>query len=105
MTKLGPVVGDMAKLSIGSLVYAGRSVGAGSHVSGLAGGNVPSFTFHDSGSQRGVELLLESVVETQRRMMERRGMSLSREEEGLIRRAFTSTAPERKRAGVRKGRL
>jgi len=52
-----------------------------------------------------VELLLESVIETQRRMMERRGMSLGRAEEGLIRRAFASTANERKKAGVKKGRL
>jgi len=105
MLKLGPVVGDMAKLSIGALVYAGRAIGTGSHVSGLAARNVPNFTFHDSGSGKEVELLLESVLETQRRMMERRGMALGRAEEGLIRRAFASTAKERKRAGVKKGRL
>ena len=105
MLKLGPVVGDMAKLSIGSLVYAGRSVGAGSQVSGLASGDVPSFTFSDSWSNKAVELLLESVIETQRRMMERRGLTLGRNEESLIRRAFTATSKERKKAGVKKGRL
>jgi len=105
MIKLGPVVGDMAKLSIGTMVYAGKAIGTGSHVSGLAARDVPSFTFHDSDSEKDVELLLESVLETQRRMMERRGMSLGRAEEGLIRRAFASTANERKRAGVKKGRL
>jgi len=105
MTKLGPVIGDMAKLSIGTLVHAGKAIGTGSHVSGLAAKCVPSFTFHDSESGRDVELLLESVLETQRRMMERRGMALGREEEGLIRRAFASTSKERKAAGVKKGRL
>jgi len=105
MMKLGPVIGDMAKLSIGTLVYAGKAIGTGSHVSGLAAKDVPSFTFHDSESGKDVELLLESVLETQRRMMERRGMALGRAEEGLIRRAFVSTAKERKRAGVKKGRL
>jgi UDP-N-acetylglucosamine diphosphorylase/glucosamine-1-phosphate N-acetyltransferase len=105
MLKLGPVVGDMAKLSIGALVYAGRVVGAGSHVSGLASRNVPGFTFFDSASEKEVELLLESVVETQRRMMERRGMSLGRAEEALIRRVFSSTAKERRKAGVKKGRI
>ncbi len=105
MLKLGPVVGDMAKLSIGALVYAGRSIGAGSHVSGLAGSDVPSFTFFDSNSGGAVELLVDSVVETQRRMMERRGLTLGRSEESLIRRAFSSTAAERKKAGVRKGAL
>jgi len=105
MLKLGPVVGDMAKVSIGALVYAGRSVGAGSHLSGLASEDVPAFTFFDSGSRKAVELLLESVVETQRRMMERRGLTLSRNEEGLIRRVFASTASNRKKAGVKQGRL
>ena len=105
MMKLGPVIGDMAKLSIGALVYAGSAIGTGSHVSGLAARSVPSFTFHDSESGRHVELLLESVLETQRRMMERRGMALGRAEEGLIRRAYASTAKERLKAGVKKGRL
>lgn len=105
MTKLGPVIGDMAKLSIGALVYAGKAVGTGSHVSGVAGEDVPSFTYSDSGRERKVELLLESVLETQRRMMERRGMSLGRNEEALIRRAFALTSSERRSAGARKGSL
>jgi UDP-N-acetylglucosamine diphosphorylase/glucosamine-1-phosphate N-acetyltransferase len=104
MLKLGPVVGDMAKLSIGALVHAGKSVGTGSHVSGLASEDVPSFTYFDSGGKK-VELLLESVLETQRRMMERRGLTLSRDEEALIRRAFGSTSAERRKAGAKKGTL
>ncbi|MDG6910109.1 MAG: hypothetical protein JRN08_07040 [Nitrososphaerota archaeon] len=103
MVKLGPVVGDMAKLSIGALVYAGKAVGTGSHVTGLAGDDVPSFAYYDSTQGRKVELLLESVLETQRRMMERRGLTLSRNEEALIRRAFVSTSMERRRAGAKKG--
>jgi UDP-N-acetylglucosamine diphosphorylase/glucosamine-1-phosphate N-acetyltransferase len=105
MLKLGPVVGDMAKLSIGALVYAGKSIGAGSHVSGLADHDVPDFTYHDSMPRGEIELLLESVIETQRRMMERRGLSLSRLEEGLIRRVFASTSKARRKAGVKKGRI
>ncbi len=105
MLKLGPAIGDMAKVSIGALVYAGRYVGVGSHATGLAAADIPSFTFHDSAGRRPVELLLESVLETQRRMMERRGLMLSKNEEGLIRRAFASTARDRRRAGVRPGRL
>jgi UDP-N-acetylglucosamine diphosphorylase/glucosamine-1-phosphate N-acetyltransferase len=104
MLKLGPVVGDMAKVSIGALVYSGRLLGTGCHVAGLAGKNVPSFTYSD-GSGRMVELLIESVVETQRRMVERRGKTLTRAEEALIRRTFEDTSEERRRAGVKKGRL
>jgi UDP-N-acetylglucosamine diphosphorylase/glucosamine-1-phosphate N-acetyltransferase len=105
MLKLGPTVGDMAKLSIGTRVYSGRQVGAGSHVTGLAYGDIPSFTYYDSTSKKSVELLLESVIETQRRMMERRGLTLSRSEERLIRRVYSATSSDRRRAGVRKGRL
>ncbi len=105
MMKLGPVVGDMAKLSIGALIYSGKSIGAGSHVSGLAAEDVPSFAYYDSMAGKKVELLLESVLETQRRMMERRGLALSRNEEALIKKAFASTARERGRAGAKKGTL
>lgn len=105
MLKLGPMVGDLAKLSIGALVYAGVSVGTASQVSGLASSNVPPFTYVNGTSGRQVELLLDSAVETQRRMMDRRGAVLSRALEGLIRKAFASTAKERRKAGVKKGNL
>lgn len=101
MIKLGPVIGDMAKLSVGSTVYAGKAVGAGSHVSGLAAENVPSFSYY--GPVKPVELRLESVLLTQRRMMERRGLAPSRAEESLVRKAFQLTAAERREAGVKKG--
>jgi UDP-N-acetylglucosamine diphosphorylase/glucosamine-1-phosphate N-acetyltransferase len=105
MLKLGPAVGDMAKLSIGTRVYSGRQVGVGTQVTGLASEDIPSFAYYDSSLKKKVELLLESVVETQRRMMERRGLTLGRSEESLIRRAYVATAAERRRAGVKKGRL
>jgi UDP-N-acetylglucosamine diphosphorylase/glucosamine-1-phosphate N-acetyltransferase len=104
MLKLGPVVGDMSKVSIGALVYSGRLLGTGCQVAGLAGKNVPSFTYSD-GSGRMVELLIESVVETQRRMVERRGKTLTRAEEALIRKTFEDTSEERRSAGVKRGRL
>jgi UDP-N-acetylglucosamine diphosphorylase/glucosamine-1-phosphate N-acetyltransferase len=104
MLQLGPVIGDMSKVSIGTLVYAGRLLGTGCQVGGLASKNVPSFTY-SNGSGRMVELLLESVLETQRRMMERRGKTLTRAGEALIRKAFRDTSGERRKAGVRKGRL
>ena len=105
MLKLGPAIGDMCKISIGALVYAGKLVGTGSHVSGLASHSVPSFTHFDGFTGRMVELRLESVLETQRRMMERRGRTPTRAEEELIRRAFAATAAERRRARVKAGRI
>ena len=105
MMKLGPVVGDMAKVSIGTLVYAGRSVGAASHVAGLVDRPVPSFTFYGGRGERMVELRIDSVLETQRRMVERRGIVLTKAQESLIRAAFRTTVKERRRAHVREGRI
>jgi UDP-N-acetylglucosamine diphosphorylase/glucosamine-1-phosphate N-acetyltransferase len=105
MVKLGPAIGDMSKVSIGAMVFAGKKVGSGSHVTGLASTDIPSFTYFDSVKGRAVEIRLESVLETQRRMKERRGFTVSRAEEELIVSAFRRTASERKEAGVKKGRI
>jgi len=105
LLKLGPAIGDMAKVSIGAMVFTGKKVGAGSHVTGLASGDIPPFTYFDGAKGDMVELHLVSVLETQRRMQERRGLNLSRAEEELIRFAFAATASERRKAGVRKGRI
>jgi UDP-N-acetylglucosamine diphosphorylase/glucosamine-1-phosphate N-acetyltransferase len=105
MMKLGPTIGDMTKVSIGAMIFAGKSVGVSSHVGGLVDWNVPSFTYYDGESGKSVELLLESAIETQKRMMERRGMTLSKAREAFIRRIFAATRSERQKARVRKGRL
>ena len=105
MTKFGPVIGDMAKVSIGCMIYAGKTVGVASHVSGLVDRSVPSFTYYDGQGRKMIELLLDPVIETQTRMMERRGKSLSKLQESLIRHAFGVTKRERTRARVKKGRI
>lgn len=102
---LGPAVGDMAKLSIGSLVYSGKKVGTGSQVGGTVQKDVPSFSYLDGQSGKKRELDLESVLETQRRMMERRGKTLSKARESLVRRLHTATAAQRLREGYRKGAI
>jgi UDP-N-acetylglucosamine diphosphorylase / glucose-1-phosphate thymidylyltransferase / UDP-N-acetylgalactosamine diphosphorylase / glucosamine-1-phosphate N-acetyltransferase / galactosamine-1-phosphate N-acetyltransferase len=105
MTKFGPMIGDMAKVSIGAMVYGGKTVGVGSHVSGLVDRSVPSFTSYEGKGGKMVELLLDSVIETQERMMERRGLALTKRHEDLIRTAFRQTRRDRVRAHVRKGRI
>jgi UDP-N-acetylglucosamine diphosphorylase/glucosamine-1-phosphate N-acetyltransferase len=105
MLKLGPALGDMCKVSIGGLIYAGKTMGTGSQISGLASRSIPSFTYFDGFSDTMVELRLDSVLETQRRMMERRGRTPTRVQEELIRRVFAATSRERRRAKVRKGSL
>lgn len=103
LVKLGPVIGDMAKVSIGSMVFAGKRIGVGSHLMNLVKDDVPSFTLYDGQKGRGVELQLESVILTQQRMMDRRGMALSKAEERLIKYLYKESKEERRRKRVRKG--
>ncbi len=102
--KVGALIGDMAKTSIGSLIYTGKRLGVASHLHGVALGDVPSFTIYAVSLGAGaVELRLESAIETQRRMMSRRGLEMTRAMEELIRRLYDETRPERERAGVKRG--
>ncbi|RLF00656.1 MAG: hypothetical protein DRJ63_01830 [Thermoprotei archaeon] len=106
MKKVGCFIGDMAKTSIGAYIYTGKRIGIASQIHGYITSDVPSFTFYAK-SLGGVlvELYIDSVIETQRRMKARRKQPLPPEEAELIRKLFELTAPEREKAGVKKGRI
>ena len=104
--KVGCFIGDMVKTSIGTLIYTGKKIGVSSHLHGVVYEDVPSFTIYaKSLGVDPVELYLESAIETQRRMMSRRGKVLSKAEEELIRKLFEMTERERRESGVKKGRF
>jgi UDP-N-acetylglucosamine diphosphorylase/glucosamine-1-phosphate N-acetyltransferase len=84
LQKLGPMIGDMAKVSIGAVIYAGRTVGVSSHVSGLVDRDVPDFSSYDGFKQEFMRLTLESAGETQARMMSRRGERFTKAREALV---------------------
>src|SRR5437588_307366 len=89
MNKLGSFVGDMVKTSIGTMIYTAKRIGVCSQLHGLVAYDVPSFTI--SGKSIGsndVELKLDSALETQRKMMLRRGLSMSKAYEQMIRSVF-----------------
>lgn len=103
LNKVGVFIGDMAKTSIGTLAYSGRRIGVSSHLHGLVAKDVPSFSIWGAGiGARNVELELSSAIETQRKMMGRRGQSMSKAYEKMMKDVFLVTAVERKKAGVRK---
>jgi hypothetical protein len=96
----------MSKTSIGTLVYSGRRIGVSSHLHGLVARDVPSFTIYGSGiGSKNAELELASVIETQRKVMPRRGQSMSKAYEQMMKDVFLATGQERKKAGVRKGKF
>lgn len=98
MVKLGAFVSDYAKVAINAMIFAGRGVGAGSHIYGLVDKDIPPFTSFGIHIGMGVrELSLSSVVETARRMKARRNQVLSQGEEELINSAYMQSEGERKR--------
>ena len=104
--KVGCFIGDMVKTSIGVHIYTGKNIGISSHLHGIIYEDVPSFTIYaKSLGIEPVELFLESAIETQRRMMSRRGLSLSKEEIKIIEKVYEITEEDRRRAGVKKGRF
>jgi UDP-N-acetylglucosamine diphosphorylase/glucosamine-1-phosphate N-acetyltransferase len=104
--KIGSFFGDMVKTSIGTLIYSGRRIGVSSHLHGLVAQDVPSFTIYGTSiGVRNVELELDSIIGTQKKMMRRRNQIMSKAYEQMIKDVFEITAAERKRHGVRKGKF
>jgi UDP-N-acetylglucosamine diphosphorylase/glucosamine-1-phosphate N-acetyltransferase len=104
--KVGCFIGDHAKTSIGTQIYTGKKIGIASHVHGFVTEDVPSFTmWAKSLGAKPVELYLESVIETQKRVFNRRGVKQTEEDIKLLKKLFRLTAPERKKAGVIKGKF
>ena len=93
----------MSKTSIGTLIHSGRRIGVSSHLYGLVSQDVPSFTIYGKSiGTKNVELQLNSAIETQRKMMSRRGHLISRAYESMIERIFEMTAEDRRRDNIRR---
>jgi hypothetical protein len=104
--KIGSFLADMVKTSIGTLIYSGRRIGVSSHLHGLVTQDVPSFTIYGTSlGVRNVELKLDSIIETQKKMMGRRKQIMSKAYEQMIKDVFATTAADRKQCGVRKGKF
>ncbi len=104
--KVGCFIGDYARTSIGTKVYAGKKIGIASQIHGCIAEDVPSFTiWAKSLGWDPVELYLASAIETQKRMMARRNVEQTREDAELLMKLFELTAKNRRAKGVEKGRF
>jgi hypothetical protein len=104
--KIGSFFADMVKTSIGTLIYSGRRIGVSSHLHGLVAQDVPSFIIYGTSiGARNVELQIDSIIETQRKMMRRRSQKMTKAYEQMIKDLFARTALDRKRTGVRRGKF
>src|SRR5215210_1081852 len=104
--KMGSFFADMVKTSIGTLIYSGMRIGVSSHLHGLVAQDVPSFTIYGrSVGARNVELMLDSIIETQKKMMRRRNQTMTKAYEQMIKDVFAITTLDRKRIGIRRGKF
>jgi UDP-N-acetylglucosamine diphosphorylase / glucose-1-phosphate thymidylyltransferase / UDP-N-acetylgalactosamine diphosphorylase / glucosamine-1-phosphate N-acetyltransferase / galactosamine-1-phosphate N-acetyltransferase len=94
--KVGVFLADMSKTSIGALLSSGTRVGVSSQVFGSVSRDVPSFTMYGKSlGARSSEVILESALSTQKRMMERRGLKMSGALGSLIRSVYKMTKGDR----------
>jgi glucose-1-phosphate thymidylyltransferase len=104
--KVGAFIGDMAKTAIGTMISSGKSVGVSSFAMGAVTSDIPSFTI-SAGVPRSrvVEMYIDSAIETQRRMMSRRGIKISDAYISLIKSVFKMTKLDRSSHHVSKGKF
>jgi UDP-N-acetylglucosamine diphosphorylase/glucosamine-1-phosphate N-acetyltransferase len=103
--KIGAFIGDMSKTSIGVMVSSGKTIGVSSHALESVLYDIPSFTLHGGSKQRDVEMYIDSAIETQKRMMARRGKEISKAYISMIRTVFKLTNRDRASAQVAKGKF
>jgi UDP-N-acetylglucosamine diphosphorylase/glucosamine-1-phosphate N-acetyltransferase len=99
-SKVGGLIGDHAKIGIGSLLNTGTIIGAFGQAL-PAGRLLPKYVppFCSTAFDRIVEQTeLDSLLTTSATVMARRGRALTPAHENLYRTMFAATAPERRRA-------
>ncbi|MFN0150802.1 MAG: putative sugar nucleotidyl transferase [bacterium] len=97
-TKLGAIIGDHAKIGIGTLLAAGTVIGTAAQIAGVPGvvsGVAPSFAWWTGESRAPHDI--ERAVETARTVVSRRGRALEPDEETLLRALFASDEIVRER--------
>jgi UDP-N-acetylglucosamine diphosphorylase/glucosamine-1-phosphate N-acetyltransferase len=100
LQKLGAMIGDMSKISIGTMIYGGKSIGISSHCAGVVDRDIDDFASYGARGEEPFKLTLQSVMATQQRMMSRRGVAMSRARTRLIERLYA----DGKRAATRRSK-
>lgn len=102
--KLGGIIADHVKASIGTLVYTGKKVGVASRIEGLVLEDVPSFVLYAKTHGFPVwEISVEEVIKVAKRMMSRRKVEFTDADEQLLRKVFELTRREREEKKPRIG--
>jgi len=104
--KVGVFIGDFAKTAIGVMIGSGKSIGASAQALGNVYDDVPSFTIYSGGPRnKAVEMYIDSAILTQKRMMARRGISMTGALETMMKSVFKMTRRDRTDHHVSKGKF
>jgi UDP-N-acetylglucosamine diphosphorylase/glucosamine-1-phosphate N-acetyltransferase len=102
--KLGGIIADHVKASIGTLVYTGKKIGVASRIEGLVMEDVPSFVLYARTHGLPVwEISVEEAIKVAKRMMSRRKVEFTAADEYLLRKVFELTRREREEKKPRIG--
>jgi UDP-N-acetylglucosamine diphosphorylase / glucose-1-phosphate thymidylyltransferase / UDP-N-acetylgalactosamine diphosphorylase / glucosamine-1-phosphate N-acetyltransferase / galactosamine-1-phosphate N-acetyltransferase len=99
MQFIGAIVGDYAKTAINTGIFTGKTIGACSMVYGFVTTNVPSFVNYARLFGQVSEAPVEVMVQTQRRMFARRGVTQRPCDIQLLHDMHALTMHERQRTG------
>lgn len=95
MQFLGVMIGDYAKTAVGTMIYTGKVIGAGSMVYDTVRTNVPSFVNYVAPPGRPTALDYQVLAAAQRRMFGRRNQSWTDAHAMVLRAMYDLTAAER----------
>jgi UDP-N-acetylglucosamine diphosphorylase/glucosamine-1-phosphate N-acetyltransferase len=95
---VGMAMGDFSRTAINTMFNTGTVVGIGCNIFGVGfpPKYVPSFTW--GGAEAMVEYRLDKCLDTVRRMMRRRNLEMTVEEEKLFEKLYLITDPDREKA-------
>ncbi len=95
-SKIGSIIGDYVKTSIGTYIYSGKKIGISSHLHGYVTTDIPSFVIYSNINKSiCTELYKKSAIKTQKEMMRRRNISYREEEINLLEYLYNLTKDER----------
>lgn len=105
LTKLGAIISDFCKTSIGCLILSGKAVGFSSMVNFLQTKSIPSFTIWQGLKEEAYEFYFESAVETAKRFMSKKGVEFSEDLYKTFRKIFEITKHDRAKFNVKRENL
>ena len=104
MQFLGCIIGDYVKTAINTSIFCGKVIGPGAHLYGTVTEDVPAFVSH---VRPGVsyEIPLEIAEKIQKIVASRRNVKWTEADSKNFAKLFKDTAPNRKVAKTKKGKL